>query len=115
MPTITSPDGRPVELGSAGTAQSYGLGGRSGILVGVLDAEEAGTYDLSGGDPGVTFAFGTRSPIGSGGLPGILVSFAGGLAGFAGFVTLVVSLVRHRRARRTSAFPPAPGPYAGPA
>lgn len=50
--TVTDPDGKPVDVRSAGVTTSYEFGGRKGRSILAFDIERPGTYLLKGEYPG---------------------------------------------------------------
>jgi hypothetical protein len=112
IPDTSTIEGEVLELTRSSMTQRYDAGGHSGILIGQIDAPAPGPYRVSGGEDGVTYAFGRETPVRSG-IGGFVVILLGSIVGFAGFVTLVVASIRWWSDRRISTL--APPPYAGPA
>ncbi len=123
--TVTDSTGRPVQVSSAYSEETYSWNGHEGRSIAEFTAPTAGNYTIEATLPPTRSTASVRLAVGRGLQPSALVPlFAaaglGGLAVLAGIVLIVVTAVRRGRAKRrinpapvhAYAYPGAhPGPY----
>jgi hypothetical protein len=108
--TLTSPDGQPVTLSSYDGEAHYGIGGHDGTTIATFDAPAPGAYRLAvAGDSGSVQTLAVGRGLGLGPIGVMLGGIGlGAVAFLAGFVILLIAVVKqsdaNRRQREAAAY-----------